>query len=75
MLIHPHPVKKYYGEDIRISVRVKKDDIIEDCRPEYADQIGGKGTIPLKIYGSIFNPIDPDNDSWNFIVRPFAIYQ
>lgn len=74
--IYTHPVNKYLSEQIgpvTISIILSIKSFEENIKGNYAQSIGS--SIPLKIYGKVWRPIDRVNKIWDMQINALAVYQ
>jgi hypothetical protein len=70
-----HPVNNYLSGQIgpvTISVLISMKSLEEHIKGNYAQSVGR--SIPLKIYGQVWQPIDRETDVWDLQLTPLAIY-
>ncbi len=70
-----HPVNEYLpqsGNHIEISALLPKNEIESFVSGNYAQSIGK--TIPLRIYGEVWAPIDRTNKVYELQITPLAVY-
>lgn len=73
--VYRHPVNEYLtpGEtDITIAVTMRKDSLKPNIAGNYAQSVGQ--SIPLKIYGKVWSPIDRPSEIHELQVTPLAVY-
>jgi len=72
---YSHPVNEYLSDQlgpVTISVIIKKDSLESHVAGNYSQSIGR--SIPLRIYGQVWEPIDRKSNSWDFKITPLVIY-
>lgn len=76
---YEHPVSEYLTEyltggarRIILSVILPKDGIEPSVAGNYAQSVGR--SIPLKVYGKVWRPVDRKGDVWELQISPLAIY-
>lgn len=72
---YTHPVNNYLSNQavcVTISVLVPANSLEEHIKGNYAQSIGK--SIPLKVYGQVWLPIDRQTDVWELQLTPLAIY-
>ena len=70
-----HPVNSYLSNQVgpvTISVLIPKNSLKEHIKGNYAQSIGR--SIPLKIYGQVWQPIERRAGVWDLQLTPLAIY-
>jgi hypothetical protein len=73
---YEHPVDEYLGEEAKratMSVTLRKKSLEESIAGNYAQSIGM--SIPFKVYGTVWQPLDRKADVWELQVTPLAVYQ
>ena len=72
---YEHPVNEYFaekGSKITISMSLRKNLLEANIADNYAQSVGR--SIPLKIYGKVFQPIDRKTSIWELQITPTAVY-
>lgn len=73
--IYDHPVNEYIsgeGKNVAISIILRTDSIEPSISGNYSQSIGK--TIPLRVYGKVWQPIDRKADIWDLQITPIAVY-
>jgi hypothetical protein len=73
--IYNHPVNNYLSDQtccVTISVLVPANSLEEHIKGNYAQSIGK--SIPLIVYGQVWQPIDRQTAVWELQLTPLAIY-
>jgi hypothetical protein len=73
--VYYHPVNEYFTEgsnNITISFILKKFSLEPSIAGNYAQSVGK--SIPLRVYGKIWQPIDRKADVWDLQITPIAVY-
>ena len=73
--VYNHPVNEYLAKDekdITISIILQKDSLKPHIAGNYAQSIGK--SIPLKLYGKVWQPINREGDIWDLQITPLAVY-
>lgn len=73
---YEHPVSQYLigqKNKITIGVILRKDSIEPNIAGNYAQAIGK--SIPLKVYGKVWQPVERSNNIWELQITPLAVYQ
>jgi len=73
---YEHPVSQYLigqKNKITIGVILRKDAIEPNIAGNYAQAIGK--SIPLKVYGKVWQPVERSNNIWELQITPLAVYQ
>lgn len=73
--VYLHPVTKYLAPQtnaITISVFIASDDLEPHFIDNYAQSIGR--TIPLKVYGHVWQPINRQDGVWDLKITPIVVY-
>jgi len=72
---YTHPVNQYLSNQaspVTISVLIPRTSLKEHIKGNYAQSIGK--SIPLKIYGQVWQPVDRKANTWDLQLTPLAIY-
>lgn len=70
-----HPVNNYLPDQIvpvTISILIPSNSLEEHIKGNYAQSIGK--SIPLKVYGQVWQPIDRQTQVWELQLNPLAVY-
>lgn len=69
-----HPVSNYLasGKEVRISCLVPISKIEPSVAGNYSNSINK--SIPIKIYGQIWQPINRNENIWELMITPLAVY-
>jgi hypothetical protein len=73
--IYDHPVNEYVadeGKSTTISIILKKDALEPSIAGNYVQSIGK--SIPLTVYGKIWQPVDRKENVWELQITPIAVY-
>lgn len=73
--IYMHPVSDYFHEShksVTISFLLMKSMIEKSVAGNYEQSLGQK--IPLRVYGDVWQPINRDDQVWNILLTPLAVY-
>jgi len=73
---YEHPVSQYLigqKNKITIGVILRKDAIEPNIAGNYAQAVGK--SIPLKVYGKVWQPVERSNNIWELQITPLAVYQ
>jgi hypothetical protein len=69
-----HPVSNYLpaDKDVKISCLIPIDQIEPSVAGNYSNSLNK--SIPLRIYGQIWQPLNRDENVWELMITPLAIY-
>jgi len=73
--IYDHPVNEYVADDtkhITISLILKRDALESGIAGNYVQSIGR--SIPLTVYGKVWQPVDRKENVWDLQITPLAVY-
>jgi len=71
-----HPVNDYISRgsgSVTFFVSIPINSLEEDVKGNYALSVGS--SIPLKVYGQVWRPIDRSNNTWDLQIKALAVYQ
>ncbi len=71
---YTHPVNNYINqkETVTITASIPEESLEGHISADYKQSIGQ--VIPLKIYGSVWHPLNRKTDIWDLRLTPLAIY-
>lgn len=72
---YTHPVNNYLSDQIvpvTISILISSNSLEEHIKGNYAQSIGK--SIPLTVYGQVWQPIDRQTSVWELQLTPLAVY-
>jgi hypothetical protein len=73
--VYEHPVNSYLSRQtnsVVISFRLKCSDIEPDFSANYETSI--RRSIPLKVFGNVWQPLSIKDGNWEFQIVPIAVY-
>lgn len=74
-LTYEHPVNQYLAggsNRVRVALILRKDSLEPSVAGNYQQSIGE--SIPLKVYGKVWRPVDRKSGVWELQVTPLAVY-
>ena len=69
-----HPVSNYLasGKEVKISCLVPISKVEPSVAGNYSNSINK--SIPIKIYGQVWQPINRSENIWELMITPLAVY-